>query len=198
MKNIRKIAKLACFLLIMISVNVSMAALLVTDPGGDDVGFLDTLESRITHTVLNATFDPPGNKEVQWVKSILGDDYCLDYKIEDENVVQGNWEAIVGNTDYYAFDISSYGASPDYFVIKTGNIGSPGGDYILFQNNDEKSWLVLDVSPILGSATGTYPNFGKFSHISAYRVCPVPEPSSYALMLIGLLGLAVYRRNRTK
>jgi hypothetical protein len=87
--------------------------------------------------------------------------------------------------------------SPDYFMIKTGNIGSPDIRNFLFENKFDFEWAVVDWSNILDLFDeGTTMDITAFSHIG--EINPVPEPSTILLLGTGLVGLVCYRRKRNK
>jgi hypothetical protein len=91
--------------------------------------------------------------------------------------------------------------SPDYFMIKTGNIGTPDTRNFLFDNllglDNDPEWAVVAFGDILGEFDEvTSMDITKFSHIG--EVNPVPEPSTILLLGTGLVGLVCYRRKRNK
>jgi hypothetical protein len=91
--------------------------------------------------------------------------------------------------------------SPDYFMIKTGNIGTPDTRNFLFDNlfglDNDPEWAVVALSDILSVFDeGTTMGIGPFSHIN--EVNPVSEPSTILLLGTRLVGLVCHRWKRNK
>ena len=158
--------------------------------------------------------------EQNWVNEyLIGEQlseacYYLKYEGDgstEENAVVQGWTQ-VGSTDTWHSEFTGLDQTPDYFLIKTGQIGNErhpeNGSYpylperyFLFENTGNLSMAFIDLSDMLGVDDAFPYNelnyFGKFSHIALFKDCPpVPEPTSLSLMLIGMFGLSRFRKNR--
>src|SRR5687767_7634927 len=84
----------------------------------ETVGSTDDL---LIGTVLPNSGD---DDEAGWVSDILGFDVTFGSKLEDMSL----WESVDGIPDLYAFDFSSLGSEPAYFLVKTGGGKGYEGD----------------------------------------------------------------------
>jgi len=162
--------------------------------------------------------------EEEWANGILSDlgladtCYLLKYEADGDGnpeeseyvseVIVREWVYDGGDvwkTQFYDGNLGIPTATPDYFLIKTGELAD--ATHFLFENVDDKSWAVIDLSDmglVLADVTdnalvaGDTRLFDRFSHITLFADCsPVPEPSSLALMLIGMFGLSRFRKKRS-
>ena len=82
----------------------------------------------------------------------------------------------------------------NYAIVKTGLGQTPGGDAWYAYLNDYGSNL-LDVPP---EPTGWDEFYNGVSHVSIYGGHSVPEPATMLLLGSGILGLALFGRQRFK
>ena len=139
--------------------------------------------------------------EEAWIETVLG--FNVNYTQLDGSISGGsNWLQVqdAGNNNIagqYAFQFAP-GATPDYYLIKTGrNSGSPDLRDFLFQNLDNLNWANINLTLSDGYVIT---NVGKISHVGIDDVTTnVPEPAPLALLGIGLVGMMISsRRLRTR
>lgn len=153
--------------------------------GATNVGGLDTL---IGWTNLPNSGDAT---ELAWAQSIIGPTGTLGAKY---NTTGGEWsltsQAGIYQAGIYAHTLAT---SPEYFLIKTGNVADPDIRWFLFRNNAELSYAVISLA---GMDFNDTTNVGGISHIVEFN--PVPIPSSVLLFASGLGGLVGIGRWRRK
>ena len=150
--------------------------------GGTNVGDLDTL-------LASANLANSGDAaELAWVQSVVGPvTWGTKY-----NTIGTEWK-LTDTGGYYAHTLAT---SPEYFLIKTGNVADPDIRWFLFRNNAELSYAVISLGPA-GMDFNDPTNVGGISHIVEFN--PVPIPSSVLLFasgLGGLVGIGRWRRRK--
>ena len=161
------------------------SALAYTLSDGTDVGDLDTYVDK-------TNLDDNGEAtELAWVNSVLlVSGVTFEGKLEN----MSGWQT-TQTANIYALYLGLQPLDYDYFLVKLGNNSTGYTDYF-FENNDERSWAVLDLTTALAIGNDS----GKISHISLFNVdsTPVPEPSTLLMLGAGLLGLGLYGRRRVQ
>jgi len=150
--------------------------------GTTDVGGLDTY---LYKTSLSNSGDVT---ELDWVKSVLQDDTLT----LDEKYTKMTWQ----NTNVDGTIALDLKGEPAYFMLKLGNSKGIDYDHILFKNNDELSWAVVQLS----TSDYTIVEVGKISHIDEIGTPPqeTPEPGTIMLLGGGLLGLGFFGWRRSR
>ncbi len=164
------------------------------NPVYTDVGGLDSLYDW---TNLGDSSDA---EEINWINQALGwTDTQITWKYSVFETV--DWTVTREDANYFAHDL---GNTTDYFMLKIGTGGLPSGtpSHYLFDNAEDLQWAVIDVT-VFG--TGNNVNIGRVSHVTQFSdggtppgSNPVPEPTTMALLGIGLLGVAAAGRKKIK
>ncbi len=152
--------------------------------GSIDVGARDVL-------IGSSDLGNSGNAtELAWVKTILGS--STDWEIKYDTFAT-NWH-LTNEAGTFAMDLQG---TPEYYMVKTGNVNGGGNDHFLFDNVASLDWAVLNLSDSFGNGY-TIANVGKFSHVVEFNnsTTPVPEPGTLMLLGLGMFGLAVYGKRR--
>jgi len=156
--------------------------------------------------VASATLGNSGDQtEINWVNTALnaispgsGTYTIADLTKTDTPVPSLVWYQVTGSGSVayeYAFQFLS--DAPDYFYIKTGNLGNGTDDHFLFQNIANLAYGVVVLTNTF-SPDDTI-QLGKFSHIGEVGGgSPVPEPATMLLFGTGLVGLAGIVRRKVQ
>jgi hypothetical protein len=117
----------------------------------------------------------------------------------------GTWYEVGANTSVsptavttYAMDLPIDDAA--YFYLKLGNLTpgeTPTDPCLLYENLDSLLWAVVDIQE-WSDEWGSIANIGKVSHYGYTGGTSVPEPATMFLLGTGLIGLALFGRQRFK
>lgn len=176
-----------CIRSLIVGFSLAMAAQagayqITTDQGVVDVGGLDILKGQLQQTG-NAN---PATEEA-WAESILGVDLNFS-NIKTETV---NYY-MTGAANIIAFALAS---DPGYYIVKNAKW------FALFENTAASGWGVIDIGALSSGFNLKYGCNGcayTISHVTEFNSgqTSVPEPGSALLMLLGLVGLWVGRRQQ--
>lgn len=123
--------------------------------------------------------------EQAWVESVLG------YGVQFDEKLNGGfaWEKVDGTAATYA---TAFDQTPDYYLVKTGKLKETGNTHFLFQNVSDLYYGVIN---LIAMGFTSKEDIGKISHITLFdSPVKVPEPSTLALLALGLMGLGFARR----
>lgn len=160
-----------------------------------NIGSLDSLIHETDQATINTFNGDEDGKVLAWVNSMLAPDTTFTYKndpvfVSEFNPIFSNIGDTTPVAGGYAFELTSI--SPEYFLIKTGNVTGQSGDgnsYFLFDNEINMQWAVFTLGS-MGFSSIT--NITGISHIEEYGGS-VPEPATMLLFGTGLAGLAGLR-----
>lgn len=137
--------------------------------------------------------------ERKWVESVLNfkieflDKYNFNEKSSSDSI---QWLSSDQDNSVFALYLVE---RPEYFLVKTGNNkkNNSGLDYthFLFKNEIGLDWAVIDLASTFG-INYSIQEIGKLSHLSEYSPISTPEPSTFILVGITLLGFGVLALKR--
>lgn len=130
--------------------------------------------------------------EEQLATGCAGDSVSLPENIDIDD--SGLLSQAIADVIYNAIDVSP--TEPGYFLLKFGT-GNTGEDMLVFQNVGSLSYLVWTDSQLLEAGIPSN-HLDSISHYTfgGTPSTSVPEPSTLALLGLGVLGLGAMRHRR--
>lgn len=169
----------------------SVMALYLSD--GTDVGGIDRIFTDASGDFAMTNLGNSSEaEELAWVNEVLGltGDAIFTTFVKDDDL-NGDWKGVEDGVFAYSLSVST---SPEYFLIKAGNIKETNFDHFLFENKTGYDWAVVELNDM---GITDIKNVSKLSHLDQFgTAAPVPEPATILLFGTGLIGIAGFSRKK--